>query len=297
MEANYRLAKKAYEDDLREIVNCTVGGKLELFRRAKLEDELRSSIKYTILSSFNETNEQERQKKEKAILNNTSQRILKYRNKHKGERCVIIGNGSSLNDMDLSFLKNEICFGLNRIYLGFQAFDFIPTYYVAVNELIIKQSKNEISQIACTKFISNRGMKYLQPQEDLIFIKTNPYSGPDFSTDLVQGCKEGGSVTYVAMQLAYYMGFESIILIGLDHNFGKVGIPNQEFVCLESYPNHFHPNYFTSAEKWQFPDLVDIERHYKIAQTYFYLGNKNILNATFMSRCHIFKKVSYQDFL
>lgn len=295
MEASYRLAKKAYEDDSREIVNCTVGGKLELFRRGKLEDELGSNSKYTILPSFKEMSKYERQEKEQAILNTSFQKICKYKNKHKGERCVIISNGQSLNDMDLSFLKNEICFGLNRIYLGFEAFNFIPNYYVAVNELLIKQSKNEISQVNCTKFISNRAIKYLQPQEDLIFLKTHPYSGPDFSTDLVQGCKEGSTVTYVAMQLAYYMGFDSIILIGLDHRFRKTGLQNQEVICLESDTNHFTHDYLTPGTKWNFPDLLNIEKHYKIALANFYLSDRQIIDVTLGGKCHIFMKKSYME--
>ena len=40
MEAMYELAKIAFEHDGREIINCTDGGALELFRRASLESEL-----------------------------------------------------------------------------------------------------------------------------------------------------------------------------------------------------------------------------------------------------------------
>lgn len=43
MEAMYRLAKDAFEADGREIVNCTVGGKLELFRRGSLADEVKGA--------------------------------------------------------------------------------------------------------------------------------------------------------------------------------------------------------------------------------------------------------------
>jgi glycosyltransferase involved in cell wall biosynthesis len=42
MEAMYLLAKRAYEKDGREIINCTVGGHLELFRRGDLKEELAS---------------------------------------------------------------------------------------------------------------------------------------------------------------------------------------------------------------------------------------------------------------
>lgn len=40
MEEMYLLAKTAYEKDEREIVNCTIGGKLEVFRRGDLHAEL-----------------------------------------------------------------------------------------------------------------------------------------------------------------------------------------------------------------------------------------------------------------
>lgn len=43
METMYRLAKEAYEADGREIVNCTTGGHLELFRRGDLAAELGQS--------------------------------------------------------------------------------------------------------------------------------------------------------------------------------------------------------------------------------------------------------------
>lgn len=42
MEAMYALAKQAFERDGREVVNCTVGGHLELFRRGDLAIELRT---------------------------------------------------------------------------------------------------------------------------------------------------------------------------------------------------------------------------------------------------------------
>jgi len=40
MEHTYELSKAAFEKDGREVVNCTVGGKLEVFRRGDLATEL-----------------------------------------------------------------------------------------------------------------------------------------------------------------------------------------------------------------------------------------------------------------
>ena len=81
---------------------------------------------------------------EEEILQESSNKIIQFKDKHKGQRCVIIGNGPSLNKMDLSFLKQEICFGMNKIYLGFEKWNFIPKYYVAVNSLVALRGTIEV---------------------------------------------------------------------------------------------------------------------------------------------------------
>ncbi|MCL2925605.1 MAG: FkbM family methyltransferase, partial [Trichodesmium sp. MAG_R04] len=188
-------------------------------------------------------------KKELAILEDSNQKLFAFKDKHRGQRCVIIGNGPSLNKMDLSFLKDEICFGMNRIYLGFEKWGFNPTYYVSVNPLVLEQSAEEISQISCPKFISHKGIPYFSSHSDIIFMNTtHPQS--DFSNNPQTGINEGYTVTYVAIQLAYYMGFETVILIGVDHNFVTKGDANKEVVSQGDDPNHFHSDYFGKGVKW-----------------------------------------------
>ena len=232
---------------------------------------------------------------EEAILRDSSDKIIQFKDKHQGQRCVIIGNGPSLNKMDLSFLKQEICFGLNKIYLGFEKWDFVPTYYVAVNHLVIEQSVEQIQKMPCPKFISNRGIPYLKPQEDIYFIQTYPFEEQDFSNDPTQGLKEGNTVTYVAMQLAYYMGFKTVILIGVDHNFVTQGTPHEEVTSPGDDPNHFHPNYFGKGTKWHLPDLEGSEKFYKIAYAHFWVSDRQIIDATLDGKCTIFPKQNYQQ--
>ena len=232
--------------------------------------------------------------REEAILQESGQLLTALKNKHRGKRCVIIGNGPSLNKMDLGFLKHEICFGMNKIYLGFEQWEFMPRYYVAVNRLVIEQNTAQISQIPCTKFISNRGMSALKPQDDLIFLQTFPYDAVEFSKNPAEGLQEGNTVTYVALQLAYYMGFETVILIGVDHNFVTQGEPHQEIVSEGSDPNHFHPDYFGKGVRWHLPDLKGSERYYKIAYAHFWLDGRQIIDATVDGKCPVFPKADYR---
>src|SRR5688572_2335525 len=60
-------------------------------------------------------------------------RLKQFKDIHKGKRAFIIGNGPSLKQTDLTKLKNEITFGMNRIYIAFPEMDFETTYFVSIN--------------------------------------------------------------------------------------------------------------------------------------------------------------------
>lgn len=232
---------------------------------------------------------------EDKTLNNCKKQIKSFYNKHKNERCVIIGNGPSLNKMDLSFLENEITFGLNRIYLLFNKWKFRPTYYASVNPLVLEQSANEILKINAPKFVSHKGVPFFQnPPKDLMFIKS--LSQWIFSTDPCHGLCEGWTVTYFAMQLAYYMGFREVILIGVDHHFTTQGSPNLEVTSTGPDPNHFSADYFGKGTRWHLPDLERSEKSYILAKKAFETENRRILDATVDGKLNIFPKVDYKKY-
>ena len=53
-----------------------------------------------------------------------------YRNRYAGKRAFILGNGPSLNMLDLSKLAGEVTFGTNGIFYLFDRMGFKPTFYV-----------------------------------------------------------------------------------------------------------------------------------------------------------------------
>ena len=97
------------------------------------------------------------------------------------------------------------------------------------------------------------------------------------------------------MQLAYYMGFETVILIGVDHHFVTQGQPHKEVISPGDDPNHFHPDYFGKGTKWHLPDLATSEHHYKIAYDYFKINNRQIIDATLDGQCQVFPKQDYRE--
>lgn len=231
------------------------------------------------------------------ILNLSRHKMLKYKDVHKGKRCVIIGNGPSLNKMDLSFLKNEITFGMNKIYLGFDKFDFRPTYYVSVNPLVLEQSASEIKKLNCPRFLSQKGIEYFNTadylNENIMFLNTQ--SDWKFRADPLNGLWEGYTVTFVAMQLAYYMGFSEVVLIGVDHNFKATGKPNEEVVAKEDDASHFDPTYFGKGLAWNLPDLDNSEKAYMMAKEAYEANGRKIIDATFGGKLQVFEKADYKE--
>jgi len=221
-------------------------------------------------------------------------KLAGYKEIHLGKRCFIIGNGPSLKKTDLSLLRNEFTFGMNRIYLAFPEQDFSTTYYLSVNSMVIEQCADEIHSLNIPKFISWRSHNLIQPTNDLMFLHTT-YTGPKFATNICGRIWEGATVTYVAMQLAFYMGFSQVILIGVDHNFTTQGKPNTTVVSQGDDPDHFHAQYFGKGLRWQLPDLETSERSYKMAKEAFENNGRVILDATVNGKLTVFEKVTYSS--
>jgi hypothetical protein len=214
------------------------------------------------------------------------------KDKHHGERCFIIGNGPSLKQTDLSLLNHEYTFGMNRIYLLFEQLGFRTTYFVSVNDYVIEQCANDISKLTMPKFINWSARQYLKSQENVIFLRRSE-NELSFSIDPSKYIYVGATVTYVAMQIAYYMGFKEIILIGVDHSFETKGEPGKLVTSTGGDPNHFSPNYFGLGFRWQLPDLERSEMAYSLAKEQYEKDGRIILDATVNGKLTVFPKVEF----
>ena len=215
-----------------------------------------------------------------------------YENKFQGERCFIIGNGPSLCNTHLTKLKNEYTFGMNRIYLAFPEMGFSTSFFVSINDLVIQQTAEDIQQLKMPKFISWRSHQWFQPSQDLFFLYTT-YTEPGFSERATGRLWEGATVTFIALQLAYYFGFKEVVLIGVDHSFTTKGKPNEMVISQGDDPNHFNPAYFGKGFRWQLPDLETSEMAYRMAKAAFEKNGRKVLDATVNGQLTVFPKVEY----
>ena len=221
--------------------------------------------------------------------------IRQFKDIHSGGRCVIIGNGPSLKQTNLTLLEGEITFGLNRIYLMFGELGFETTFHVVVNELVVEQCAEDFRRIKAPLFTTTFNRVFIKRADNTAYM--NRLSGPSFSCDVSRGIWEGATVTYVAMQLAYYMGFSDVILVGVDHRFGVSGPAHQVVESEGPDASHFDPNYFGKGFRWQLPDLETSELAYTLARDEFCRDGRRIVDATVGGALTVFKKMSLEDAL
>ena len=220
-------------------------------------------------------------------------RLEALRDRHRGERCFVIGNGPSLQRTDLTKLRDEPTFGLNRIYLKFEELGFATSYLVCVNKLVIAQCAAELETLPCPKFISWTARRHIRFTDDMVFLR--PLEPPGFYTEPGEGLWEGSTVTYVAIQLAWFLGFETVILIGVDHDFATKGEPGKVVVSTGDDPNHFDPRYFGKGFRWELPNLPTSEQAYRIARQQFEANGRRIVDATIGGKLQVFDKVAYDS--
>ncbi len=224
--------------------------------------------------------------------------LEQYKDKYKGKRCFIIGNGPSLRIEDLELLhKNkEFTFGLNRIYKIFDKTNWRPTFYCFVDYLMICNSFKEIVDVDCNhKFILdyfNIGGENCPPKRtDFNYLHVNcmeyKYKFPKFGTDAARTLYMGYTVTYIAIQLACYMGFSEIYLLGVDHSLNVRNYREAHFV-----DGYFGPNEITYALQMDASTLA-------YRKSFHYIKNigVKIYNATRGGVLEEFERVSFDEIM
>lgn len=215
--------------------------------------------------------------------------MAELKDSHKGERCFIIGNGPSLTPDDLDRLKGEFCFATNRIYYMFDKTDWRPSMYVSFDLDVIAKEIKMVNDVDCPVRLFNLNAKKYFPKNDsrnhYFFLKgkfkidRNGTGQTEVNEDLSRYMTLTDNVTGVCLQLAFYMGFSEIYLIGVDHNYSK---PQNYFAGMKG---NIPPSFNLEATNKSYQTLCDYAKSKGI----------EVYNATRGGKLEIFKRKSFDD--
>ncbi|MFY0592614.1 6-hydroxymethylpterin diphosphokinase MptE-like protein [Roseivirga sp.] len=241
-------------------------------------------------------------------------KLAKMKNKYSDKsRCFLVANGPSLNNYDLSFLKDEISIGCNGVYKSFDRLGFRTNYLIIEDTSQFEIRASELEQVKDTiKMTALYNSYAIKKPSDWIFFhsprsRNREYyfysnSFPQFSRDFAAVAHLGSTVTYIMIQWAYHLGFEKVYLLGLDHNYGKLCElfpPGRLEVTKENYhlvqQCHFDKDYWKIGDRIGVPKLDIMERAYSLANEVFNAEGKEIVNLNLDSGLSVFRKMDIED--
>lgn len=238
---------------------------------------------------------------------------LNLKNKHYGERCFILGNGPSLTVDDLELLKNEVTFASNRIFKVFPQTDWRPTYYLCTDYLMYGIDHEEINDIdAQLRFVPiERALAAGKVYDEITYynrlvnctsiVDGNVSVSEEFQfSDNIIDCVYGGqTVLYDAFQLAVYMGFKSIYLIGVDNSYKKELKKDGTIIDTGIKANHFCDAYDEGLQ-----DKIAVVARLYLTEIIFRTVKEecekrgvDVINATRGGNLNVFKRMELEEIL
>lgn len=231
---------------------------------------------------------------------------------HSGSRCFIIGNGPSLRPEDLEQLKGEYCFAANRIYEIFDQTKWRPTYYLNVDIPItqeryetIKQHASELGHIFLHLDIKNpkdesKSLDFPIEKLTRIFFREDGFFSiylinewnqwmSYVSEDVSDHFTDGKTVTFAAIQLAIYMGFSEIYLLGVDFSYSITYDVNGILHKDESIQDYFTGKRYRETV-CHYSSMLHA---YQAAKSYCDNHGIIIKNATRGGKLEVFERVNF----
>jgi len=180
---------------------------------------------------------------------------------HIGETAIVIGNGTSLEFVPKELLNKYLSFGSNRIH----ALPFQPTYFSSIDTTYLTQYSHEmyeaaknarvafLSYVHLNDNIPDLQKLYALDNVQVVYKNTMMFPGEMWFT--------GRTVTYVAMKAAYFMGFETVLLVGCDH---------------EKAYDHFYGEHYDVLPTWEY--MNHMKYHYFVANEVYRDAGRRIIN-------------------
>lgn len=247
-------------------------------------------------------------------------RVKVFYRKYSGKSCFIIGNGPSLRIEDLEKIDKEITFASNSIYALYAHTDWRPTYYCAGDPIFCKKmmtSKKNLAKImdgceAMFTSVIGEGIEYRNDTniKNIYYIcrmnKKLNNNLPEFSTDCSKQVYLGGTITYDMLQLAVYMGFKQIYLLGMDFNY-SVERYEDNTIIKKDICNHMKEIekeemqfYEAVSQRYGASYLADIDLQlaaFQAAKDYADKHNIKIYNATRGGKLEVFQRVDFDGLI
>ena len=227
-------------------------------------------------------------------------KLKEFHNRYFGKRCFIIGNGPSLSPKDLDRLQYEYTFAANRIYKIYDRSNWRPCFYVAVDPNFIEPNRGELLKNPSTYMFLDYDGELDQKENIYQIFERKRYCinrGADKSAfveeDVTKGFSCGWTVTFVSIQLAIYMGFKEIYLLGVDFNYAYY-IDEHGAIRYKDGVNSYFDGAQNNTSRMNYTATLHA---FQVSQQYCERHDVKIYNATRGGMLEVFPRVDFDSLI
>jgi hypothetical protein len=229
-----------------------------------------------------------------------------FRDRHKGRRCFVIGNGPSLNAQNLSPLAGELTFVTNSFYKHPTLDEWQPDYYFMSDPCLFDDT--EAAREFSTELRAHvRESTYFVPHKFRTAVEANSILKPDetyyvglvgnladdlpWRPDFTRVLPDVRTVAQFAIMGALFMGCSPIYLLGMDHDWLAHTNVHYNFYTSEAGEQH----------DWGYGDLMEavlvMWRGYESIRKVAGSEGARIFNATPGSFLDVFERADYESII
>ena len=158
------------------------------------------------------------------------EKLCDFKGIHRGKRLFIVATGPSLTLEDVNLLKDEYSFSMNSVYKLFDKTDWRPSYYAIFDQRVFQLLRNDLfkQKFNCA-FCPSMNFDWKAPFVHKIpmcwdwrylFQTYDTFVEHGFSNEISHKVYTGTNVVHVIFQIAAYMGFSEIYILGADCTMG-----------------------------------------------------------------------------
>jgi hypothetical protein len=202
---------------------------------------------------------------------------------------VVIGSGPSLVSDDVRMVQGFPTFAFNRSYLIFDAWDFRPTYYAALDPVALERVSSDLvskvlPSVSETVFLERRGGESFGPHPRIALVDYDAATAPRVALDRVANC---GTVGASSLQIVAALGFKKVLLLGMDAHYDS-GDGSQSL-------RYFHPEYARGAAPCDLTDQSFVLQGWERIAALCAEHGIEVYNASRRTRLTYFPRVSVEE--
>jgi hypothetical protein len=237
---------------------------------------------------------------------------------NNNKTVYLIGNGPSLNKVDVTQLKDKNTISFNRAFIAFEDWGFDPTHYMVIDPVVMENTQEDVNRLIRESeiqsfFFRKRFNHFISESSEKINLV-------DFKQRFWErGYKWGknlnnmgviANVGATAVPILRSLGYERVVILGTDCNYEEQDIKGVSIVENEGNadrrivyksdgdndPNHFRPDYFGKGTEYSKPQT---QNHYK---GWEYISQKHKANGLEVLLCspgsrlsNIFEEISFEE--